>query len=104
MVALGLMSSCWAGKVRAGVTAQYREELSLYGVAVSDVGERKSACFAMFERPARIYEAERSTELAWNAEWSPSTHSNFTLFHGKVKQRYTPYLTHEEYRGKSCSP
>lgn len=64
MVALGLLSSCWAGKVRAAVTAQYREELSLYGVAVSDVGERKSACFAMFERPARIYEAERRTALA----------------------------------------
>lgn len=63
MVALGFISSCWAGKVRAGVTAQYREELSLYGIAVADVGERKSACFARFEDPARAYEKEQRAAL-----------------------------------------
>jgi hypothetical protein len=37
-------------------------------------------------------ERERSTELAWSAEWSASTHSNLTLFHGEVNHRFTLYL------------
>jgi len=40
-------------------------------------------------------ERERSTELAWNAQWAASTSSNFTLFHGMVTQRYTLNLTHD---------
>jgi len=43
MVALGLMSACWAGKVRAWPCGDYRESLCIYAVAAADVGERKSA-------------------------------------------------------------
>lgn len=65
MLALGCMSTCWAGKVRAVVPdTGYGEELCLYVVAAADVGERKSSTYAKFETPIRQYEAERRQELA----------------------------------------
>lgn len=65
MLALGCMSACWAGKVRAVLPGTgYSEDLCLYVVAAADVGERKSSTYAKFEGPIRQYEAERRQELA----------------------------------------
>jgi replicative DNA helicase len=64
MLALGALSACWAGKVRAiqPVTG-HAEELCLYVVAAADVGERKSSTYARFETPIRTYELERRQAL-----------------------------------------
>lgn len=64
MVALGVMSACWAGKVRALPFGEYREPLSVYAVAAADVGERKSATYAAMEAPLLLYQQERQAELA----------------------------------------
>lgn len=68
MVALGLMSACWAGKVRAWPCGDYRESLCIYAVGAADVGERKSATYAALEAPLLIYQQERQQELA--PQWS----------------------------------
>lgn len=64
MVSLGVMSACWAGKVRALPFGEYREPLSVYAVAAADVGERKSATYAAMEAPLLLYQQERQAELA----------------------------------------
>ena len=64
MLALGVMSACWAGKVRAWPFGEYREPLSIYAVAAADVGERKSATYAAMEAPLLRYQQERHAELA----------------------------------------
>jgi len=68
MVALGLMSACWAGKVRAWPCGDYRESLCIYAVAAADVGERKSATYAAMTEPLLFYQQERARELA--PQWS----------------------------------
>lgn len=68
MVALGVMSACFAGKVNVRPFGDYCEPLSVYAVAAADVGERKSATYAQMERPLRVYEKERREELA--PQWS----------------------------------
>lgn len=64
MVALGVMSACWAGKVRAWPFGDYREPLSVYAVAAADVGERKSATYAAMEAPLLRYQLALHAELA----------------------------------------
>lgn len=68
MVALGVMSACWAGKVRVWPFGDYRESLSVYAVAAADVGERKSATYSAMEAPLLAYQQERREELA--PQWS----------------------------------
>lgn len=67
-VALGVMSACFARKVKAWPFGDYREPLSVYAVAAADVGERKSATYAAMEAPVLIYQQERQEEL--KPQWS----------------------------------
>lgn len=64
MVALGVMSACFAGKVRVRPFGDYCESLSVYAVAAADVGERKSAIYSLMEAPLRAYQQKRREELA----------------------------------------
>jgi len=68
MLALGMMSACWAGKVRVHPFGEYRESLSVYAAAAADVGERKSATYSAMEAPLLDYQAQRREELA--QRWS----------------------------------
>jgi hypothetical protein len=64
ILALSVMSTCYAGKVRAVPHAGYGESLSVYGIGAADVGERKSSTYRAMVWPITRYEAERREELA----------------------------------------
>lgn len=64
ILALSVMSTCFAGKVRAIPYAGYAEPLSIYAIGAADVGERKSSTYRAMVGPIFNYEAERRERLA----------------------------------------
>jgi len=64
MLALSMLSVCWAGKVCTEVYPGYREQLMLYIVIAAASGERKSPVYALLSEPIREFIADAAKAAA----------------------------------------